>query len=93
MPRRSARQNQKDKRNEKNCRSKLNQLKSSSLNDHIQISTKKNSLRNEKVEKSISVLAEAFANGFFTEVNCRLLPENRLDQLAEQVYQFVEKQG
>ena len=46
----------------------------------------------EQIQKTIPLLAKAFANGFFTEVNCQILPENLLDQLAHQVYQFVQKQ-
>lgn len=49
--------------------------------------------KTEQIQKAIPLIAQAFANGFFTEVNCRILPENLLDQLAHQVYQFVQKQG
>jgi hypothetical protein len=49
--------------------------------------------KTEQIQKAIPLLAQAFANGFFTEVNCRILPENLLDQLAHQVYQFVQNQG
>lgn len=48
---------------------------------------------NSNEEKSISYLIESFTNGFFIEVNCHFLPEDILDQLAHQVYQFIEKQG
>jgi hypothetical protein len=51
------------------------------------------SRKNEQIQKAIPLLAQAFANGFFTEVNCQILPENLLDQLAHQVYQFVQKQS
>lgn len=47
----------------------------------------------EDMQKSIFHLAQAFANGFFIEVNCKMLPENCLDQLAHQVYQFVLQQS
>ena len=33
------------------------------------------------------------SGGLFTEVNCRILPEDRLGELAEEVYRFVQKQG
>ena len=48
---------------------------------------------NSNEEKSMSYLIESFTNGFFIEVNCHFLPEDILDQLAHQVYQFIEKQG
>lgn len=47
----------------------------------------------EQIQQSIYRLAQAFANGFFTEVNCKILPENFLDELAHQVYQFVLEQS
>ncbi|CAF1370217.1 unnamed protein product [Adineta ricciae] len=46
----------------------------------------------EQIQKTIPLLAQAFAHGFFIEVNCRTLSENLLDQLAYQVYEFVQKQ-
>ncbi|CAF3305589.1 unnamed protein product [Rotaria sp. Silwood2] len=42
---------------------------------------------------TLHLTAQAFSNGFFTEVNCRILSEHLLDQLAQQVYQFVRKQS
>jgi hypothetical protein len=88
----SSTQNKITKRREKSkkpSRSKTNKLKISSngAGDGISID------KNKQIEKAIPLLAQAFANGFFTEVNCRILPENSLDQLAHQVYQFVQKQG
>jgi hypothetical protein len=47
--------------------------------------------KNEQIDKAIPLLAQAFANGFFTEVNCRSLLEDLLDQLAHQVYRFFPK--
>ncbi len=88
----SSTQNKISKRREKSkksSRSKINKLKISSDGAGDGISFEKN----KQIQKAIPLLAQAFANGFFTEVNCRILPENILDQLAHQVYQFVQKQG
>ena len=49
--------------------------------------------KKEMIDKAIPILGQVFAQGFFTEVNCRSLPEPLLEQLALQVYQFVQKQG
>ena len=46
-----------------------------------------------EVERVIPILAQSFAKGFFTEVNCRALPEHFLDRLADEVYRFVRGQG
>ncbi|CAF3977032.1 unnamed protein product [Rotaria sp. Silwood1] len=85
--------NKRRQKSKKSLRSRINKLKLSSLTNNDRISIDKNHIKNEQAEKAIPILAQAFSNGFFTEVNCRILPENLLDQLAQQVYQFVRKQG
>jgi hypothetical protein len=85
--------NKRYQKSKKSSRSRINKLKISSDGSGDGISIEKYHLKNQQIEKAIPLLAKAFANGFFTEVNCKILPENLLDQLAHQVYQFVEKQG
>lgn len=59
----------------------------------MSLKSKRSKKLNCPEEKSISYLIDSFTNGFFIEVNCHFLPEENLDQLAYQVYQFIEKQG
>ncbi len=89
----SSTQNKINKRNSKSKKS--SRLQKLSLNGAGDTSSSIEyiHLKNEQIQKSISHLAQAFANGFFTEVNCKILSEDLLDQLAYQVYQFVQKQG
>jgi hypothetical protein len=92
----SSTQNKINKRNiksKKSSRSRINKLKIPIDGAGDGFSIEDMNFKNEQIQKAIPLLAQAFANGFFTEVNCRILPENLLDQLAHQVYQFVQKQG
>ncbi|CAF1487635.1 unnamed protein product [Rotaria sordida] len=99
----SSTQNKINKRREKSkksSQSRINKLKLLSIDGRSgggggdeRISIDNNHFKYEQAQKAIPFLAQAFANGFFTEVNCRILPEHLLDQLAQQVYQFVQKQG
>ncbi len=89
----SSTQNKINKRNKKSSRLRINKLKIRSDGSGDVSSIENNHFKIEQIQKAIPLLAKAFANGFFTEVNCRILPENLLDQLANQVYQFVQKQG
>ncbi|CAF2093838.1 unnamed protein product [Rotaria magnacalcarata] len=84
--------NKKRQNSKRASQSRINKLKLSSTTVDDRISIEKNHYKYEQALKAIPILAQAFANGFFTEVNCRILPENLLDQLAQQVYQFVRKQ-
>ena len=45
------------------------------------------------LNRSIPALAQALSKGFFIEVNCRTLSESIVDQLANEVYRFVQKQS
>ncbi|CAF3523379.1 unnamed protein product [Adineta steineri] len=86
----SSTQNKINKRSKKLSHSRINKIKLCSNgdnNDRISIE------KNQQIQKAIPLLAQAFANGFFTEVNCRILSENLLDELAHKVYEFVQKQG
>ncbi len=90
----SSTQNKKTKRDKKkSSRSRIKKLKTSTNGAGDGFSIENINLKTEQIQKAIPLLAQTFANGFFTEVNCRILPENLLDQLAHQVYQFVQKQG
>jgi len=90
----SSTQNKINKRNKKSSQLRINKLKIRSDAGGEDVSSiENNHFKIEQIQKAIPLLAKAFANGFFTEVNCRILPENLLDQLANQVYQFVQKQG
>lgn len=82
----SSTQKKVNKRSKKSRKTKL-QISSDGAGDGLSVR------KSEQIQKAIPLLAQAFANGFFTEVNCRILPENLLDQLAHQVYQFVQQQG
>ncbi len=89
----SSTQNKINKRTKKSSRSRINKLRIPSDGAGDGFSIENNHSKIEQIQKAIPHLAQAFANGFFIEVNCRILSENLLDQLAHQVYQYVQKQG
>ncbi|CAF1023478.1 unnamed protein product [Didymodactylos carnosus] len=58
--------------------------------DHVEINV--DNEMNEKVN-ALPVLAAAFSTGYFIDINCKLLPETMLDELAHKTYEFVQQQG
>ena len=88
--------NKKSSKSKNSSQSKIKKLKNLSNiggGDSDQISRENESIKNVKLQKSISVLAKALAKGFFAEVNCKILTDDFCNQLASHVQTFLVKEG